>query len=108
MHSKAPCSFACLLGTRPCAVECYAGVRASDRNQSQTTPGLIARIDWTTVWNAPNPGESGVLRACPVASPEEALRHGADAVLTYLVIGTGDADFESKEIARNAQAGAGM
>lgn len=67
------------------------------------TPGVIARIDWTTVWNAPTSGESGVLRACLVASPEEALRHGADAVLTYLVIGTGDADFESKEIARNAQ-----
>lgn len=67
------------------------------------TPGLIARIDWTTVWNTPGPGESGVLRTCQIASPEEALRHGADAVLTYLVIGTGDADFEAKEIARNAQ-----
>ncbi len=40
-------------------------------------------------------------RAC--ASPEEALHYGADAVLTYLVVGTGDADFESKEIARNAE-----
>lgn len=67
------------------------------------TPGLIARIDWTTVWNTPGPGESPVLRTCMIARPEEALRHGADAVLTYLVVGTGDADFESKEIARNAE-----
>ncbi len=67
------------------------------------TPGLIARIDWTTVWNTPGPGESGALRACLIARPEEALRHGADAVLTYLVVGTGDADFESREIARNAE-----
>jgi DhnA family fructose-bisphosphate aldolase class Ia len=68
-----------------------------------TTPGLIARIDWTTIWNTPAPQASGDLRTCLVASPEDAMRHGADAVLTYLVIGSGDADFESKEIARNAQ-----
>jgi DhnA family fructose-bisphosphate aldolase class Ia len=65
------------------------------------TPGLIARIDWTTVWMAQEDG--GVLRSCLVARPEEALRYGADAVLTYLVVGTGDADFEAKEIARNAE-----
>jgi fructose-bisphosphate aldolase, class I len=67
------------------------------------TPGLIARIDWTTVWNALSQGENGALRTCMLASPEDALRHGADAVLTYLVVGTGDADFETKEIARNAE-----
>ena len=67
------------------------------------TPGLIARIDWTTVWNTPGPGEAGALRACLVARPEDALRQGADAVLTYLVVGTGDAEFESREIARNAE-----
>ena len=32
-----------------------------------------------------------------------AMAHGADAVLTYMVVGTGDVDFETKEIARNAQ-----
>ncbi len=67
------------------------------------TPGLIARIDWSTVWNSLSQGEHGVLRGTMLATPEEALRHGADAVLTYLVVGTGDGDFETKEIARNAQ-----
>ncbi len=67
------------------------------------TPGIIARIDWTTVWNSLSQGDHGALRSCMLATPEEALRHGADAVLTYLVVGTGDADFEAKEIARNAQ-----
>ena len=67
------------------------------------TPGIIARIDWTTVWNSLSEGDHGVLRSCMLATPEEALRHGADAVLTYLVVGTGDADFETKEIARNAE-----
>lgn len=68
-----------------------------------STPGIIARLDWTTVWNSLSEGENGVLRSCMLAGPEDALRNGADAVLTYLVVGTGDADFETKEIARNAQ-----
>ena len=68
-----------------------------------STPGIIVRLDWTTVWNSLSQGENGALRSCMLGSPEDALRHGADAVLPYLVVGTGDADFETKEIARNAQ-----
>ena len=67
------------------------------------TPGIIARIDWTTIWNSLSQGERGVLRSCMLAGVEDALRHGADAVLSYLVVGTGDGDFEAGEIARNAQ-----
>ncbi|SRR5581483_7948643 len=65
-------------------------------------PALIARIDWTTVWSAMGGGQ-GQLRSCWLAQPQDALRHGADAVLTYMVVGTGDADFESKEVARTAE-----
>jgi DhnA family fructose-bisphosphate aldolase class Ia len=64
-------------------------------------PAIVARIDWTTVWSIGS-GRSD-LRSCLLARPEEALRHGADAVLTYMVVGTGDDDFESKEIARTAE-----
>lgn len=67
------------------------------------TPGIIARIDWTTIWNSLSQGEHGVMRSCMLGSAEDALRLGADAVLSYLVVGTGDADFEANEIARNAQ-----
>lgn len=67
------------------------------------TPGIIARIDWTTVWNSLSEGAGGLLRSCMLAMPEEALRQGADAVLTYMVVGTGDADFEAKEVERNAR-----
>lgn len=67
------------------------------------TPGIIARIDWTTVWNSLSEGPGGVLRSCMLARPEEALCQGADAVLTYMVVGTGDADFETKEVERNAR-----
>jgi DhnA family fructose-bisphosphate aldolase class Ia len=66
-------------------------------------PGIIARIDWTTLWRTPGGSESGDLLSCLVARPEDAMRHGADAVITYLAVGTGDADFETKEIARNAE-----
>jgi DhnA family fructose-bisphosphate aldolase class Ia len=66
-------------------------------------PALIARIDWTTVWSAISDNGVGDLRSTLVARPEDALRQGADAVITYLVVATGDADFESKEIARNAE-----
>jgi len=65
-------------------------------------PPLIARIDWTTVWAVMRDGGKGELRSSLLARPEDALRHGADAVLTYMVVGTGDADFEAKEIARTA------
>jgi DhnA family fructose-bisphosphate aldolase class Ia len=70
---------------------------------SDAVPGIIARIDWTTLWGTPgNSGESR-LQSCLLARPEDALRHGADAVLTYLPVGTGDTDFEAREVARNAE-----
>jgi len=66
-------------------------------------PPFIARIDWTTVWAVLRDGGKGGLYSSLLARPEEALRHGADAVLTYMVVGTGDAEFESKEVARTAE-----
>jgi DhnA family fructose-bisphosphate aldolase class Ia len=65
-------------------------------------PPVLARLDWTTVWSALRNG-GGQLRSSLLARPERALRLGADAVVTYLVVGTGDAEFESREIARNAE-----
>ena len=66
-------------------------------------PALIARLDWTTIWSAIGQNGSGALHRALLARPEEALRHGADAVLTYLVVGTGDTEFEMREITRNAE-----
>ena len=76
----------------------------ADSTLESPLPALIARIDWTTVWSAISNNGSGELRSSLLARPEDALRHGADAVLTYMVVGTGDADFESKEVARTAEA----
>jgi len=66
-------------------------------------PALIARLDWTTVWSTIANNGNGALRSALLARPEDALRYGADAVLTYMVVGTGDADFECKEVARTAE-----
>ena len=76
--------------------------RFADSDLAGPLPALIARIDWTTVWSAITSNGTGELRSSLVARPEDALRHGADAVLTYMVVGTGNADFESKEVARTA------
>ncbi|MGZ4816661.1 MAG: class I fructose-bisphosphate aldolase [Terriglobales bacterium] len=66
-------------------------------------PRFIARLDWTTVWAVMSSGGAGELRSALLASPEQALHSGADAVITYMVVGTGNADFESKELIRNAE-----
>lgn len=66
-------------------------------------PGIIARIDWSTVWGAPESITAKQARSRLLARPEEALRLGADAVVTYLVIGTGDSEFEAEEVARTSQ-----
>src|SRR5271170_1429038 len=76
--------------------------RCQDSLLGPAMPGIIARIDWTTLWGAPGGNGSGELRSCMLARPEDAMRHGADAVITYLAVGTGDAEFETKEVARNA------
>jgi 2-amino-4,5-dihydroxy-6-oxo-7-(phosphonooxy)heptanoate synthase len=55
------------------------------------------------LWGLPGGDGSGELRSCLLARPEDAMRNGADAVLTYLAVGTGDSDFETKEVARNAE-----
>jgi DhnA family fructose-bisphosphate aldolase class Ia len=55
------------------------------------------------MWTELATGGTGQLHSCLLASPEEALRAGADAVLIYLTVGTGDKDFEAKEIKRTAE-----
>lgn len=66
-------------------------------------PALIVRLDWTNVWYSPGAAQSGEFRSCLVSSIEHALRNGADAVVTYLFLGSGDSAADAAEIARNAQ-----
>lgn len=53
----------------------------------RSLPSIIARLDWTSVWSVASNNGQGDLRSCMLARPEGALRHGADAVLTYMVMG---------------------
>jgi len=64
-------------------------------------PSLIVRMDWSSLWTSF--GIDNDLKSRSIATPEQALRHGADAVLSYLLIGTGNVEFEADEIARNAE-----
>jgi len=63
-------------------------------------PGLIARLDWTTAFSDSAKHVPDGFQTCLVAHPEDALRAGADAVITFLFVGSGDADFEKKEVER--------
>jgi fructose-bisphosphate aldolase/2-amino-3,7-dideoxy-D-threo-hept-6-ulosonate synthase len=69
----------------------------------ENLPGLIARLDWTTALGTASQISNAAFRSCLVARPEEALRHGADAVIVFLVVGSGDADFDKSEIQRVAR-----
>lgn len=66
----------------------------------ETLPGLIARLDWTSALGTASKLSSDTFRSVLVASPEDALRAGSDAVITFLIIGSGDPDFEKSEIQR--------
>lgn len=68
--------------------------------QSASAPGLIARLDWTTAFNESAKTSANGFQTCLVAHPEDALRAGADAVISFLFMGSGDAEFEKKEIQR--------
>jgi DhnA family fructose-bisphosphate aldolase class Ia len=63
-------------------------------------PSLIARLDWTTALGTPAINPALEFHSCMVGHPEDALRAGADAVITFLVLGSGDSDFEKEEIRR--------
>ncbi len=66
-------------------------------------PGLIARLDWTTALGTAQHNPMAGFRSCLVANPEDAMRAGADAVIVFLVLGSGDIEFERNEIERVAR-----
>jgi fructose-bisphosphate aldolase, class I len=68
--------------------------------QYAEAPALIARLDWTTGFNESAKTTPKGFQTCLVAHPEDALRAGADAVISFLFMGSGDAEFEKKEIQR--------
>jgi DhnA family fructose-bisphosphate aldolase class Ia len=74
---------------------------AESVSSSDHAPGLIVRLDWTTAFNEPTKLGPNAFQTCLVAHPEDALRSGADAVITFFFVGGGgDAEFERREVER--------
>lgn len=68
----------------------------------KSAPALILRLDWTNMFR---PGErlgykEG--RTSLIGAVEDAVRFGADAVLTFMFVGYEDPDVEAGEIEKNA------
>jgi len=70
---------------------------------TENPPSVLARIDWTNLWLTTEQKKFEQPRTCLLARVGDALRHGADAVVTYLIMGTGEPEFEAKEFAQNAE-----
>jgi class I fructose-bisphosphate aldolase len=70
---------------------------------TENPPAILARIDWTNYWLTTEQKRLEDLRTCLLARVGDALRHGADAVVTYLIMGTGEPEFEAKLTAQNAE-----
>ncbi len=66
-------------------------------------PAVLLRIDWTNLWFRAGATSSGAYRTRLIAAVEDAVRLGADAVLTYLFMGSGDPEIEADEIAKNGE-----
>jgi DhnA family fructose-bisphosphate aldolase class Ia len=78
----------------------FGALRHANGILTDPAPALVLRLDWSSAWTALESGKKLITEM--LGTPEQALQHGADAVLTYLFMGTGDSEFEAKEIARNA------
>ena len=78
-------------------------LRASAHLMAGRRTGIIVRLDWTNMWRDPKLLGFEEGRSCAIGSVEDAVRWGADAVLTYLFIGSTDAASEAEEVRRNAE-----
>jgi DhnA family fructose-bisphosphate aldolase class Ia len=61
----------------------------------RNAPAVIARIDWANMWRGPNELGFPEGRTRLIASVEDALRYGADAVLVYYFMGLDNPDAEA-------------
>lgn len=73
-----------------------------DQFTGKHAPALILRMDWTNIWRPIDQLSYADGRTCLVAQVEDAVRFGADAVLSFMFIGYSDAGVETEEVAKNA------
>ena len=68
-----------------------------------TPAGVILRLDWTNQWREPATLGFDEGRTCALAAVEDAVRLGADAVMTYMFVGLDDPTAEAEGVRRNAE-----
>lgn len=73
-----------------------------DQFTGKQAPSLILRMDWTNIWRPIEQLSYAEGSTCLIAQVEDAVRYGADAVLSFMFIGYGDSRVEADEIAKNA------
>lgn len=73
-----------------------------DQITGKNAPSVILRMDWTNIWRPIEQLSYAEGRTCLVAGVEDAVRFGADAVLSFMFIGYADSGVEADEIAKNA------
>lgn len=75
----------------------------TDQFTGKNAPALILRMDWTNLWRPIKQLSYDEGSTCLVARVEDAVRFGADAVLSFMFIGFGDSGVEADEVAKNAE-----
>ena len=73
-----------------------------DQFTGKQAPSLILRMDWTNIWRPIEQLSYSEGSTCLIAQVEDAVRFGADAVLSFMFIGYADSRVEADEIAKNA------
>lgn len=73
-----------------------------DQFTGKDAPALILRMDWTNLWRPIEQLSYKEGSTCLVAQVEDAVRFGADAILSFMFIGFGDSGVEADEVAKNA------
>jgi fructose-bisphosphate aldolase, class I len=69
----------------------------------RAAPGIVLCLDWTNQFRGEEDLGYPEGRSTSVASVDDAVRLGADAVMTYLFLGSEDAEVEAREVDRNAR-----
>ncbi|MEP3245407.1 MAG: hypothetical protein ABJN40_14690 [Sneathiella sp.] len=74
-----------------------------DQLSPKTAPSFIMRMDWTNMWRPLDPMAYEEGRTCLIARVEDAVRLGADAVLSFMFMGYDDPDVEIAEMQKTAE-----
>jgi len=73
----------------------------ADLFAGKDAPSLILRLDWTNIWRPIEQLSYEEGRTRMIATVEDAMRLGADAVLSFMFVGYNDPDVEAEEVAKN-------